>query len=80
LILTPFLLLSRLFLEPIFRLVNLRQRRMQIVVLRNIPIKDPAVVPRHIQCTVPHELLEGKRIAATIHQILAGEGVPELMD
>ena len=35
---------------------------------------------RHLQRGVAHELLEGKRIPAAVHQILPSKCVPEKVD
>ena len=46
----------------------------------DVIIVEIAVVSSHLQCGVTHKSLKGKRIAAAIHQILAGEGVTKRMD
>ena len=46
----------------------------------DVIIEQIAVVARHPQCGVTHEPLKRERIAAAIHQILAGEGVTKRMD
>ena len=46
----------------------------------DVIIEQIAVVVSHFQCGVTHEPLKGKRIAAAIHQILAGKGVTKRMD
>ena len=53
---------------------------MQVIVLSYITIEHPAIVLCHIQGAMSHQLLEGERIAATIQQILTGEGMTELVD
>ena len=59
---------------------DLCQRGELIVVSGNVSIKDVAVDFGRFQRGVSHELLEGKRIAPTIHQILTGEGMTEKVD
>ena len=56
------------------------QRRTLLVVLDDVIIEDVAVVASHLQCRVPHDLLEGECITAAVHQILPSEGVSERMD
>lgn len=50
------------------------------MVLDDVIIEDVAVVASHLQCRVPHDLLEGECITAAVHQILPSEGVSERMD
>ena len=53
---------------------------MEIVILADVAIEHPAIMLCHIQGAMSHQLLESERIAATIQQILTGEGVTELVD
>lgn len=46
----------------------------------DVIIVEITIVTSHLQCGVTHKSLKGKRIAAAIHQILAGEGVTKRMD
>ena len=46
----------------------------------DVIIVEIAIVTSHLQRGVTHESLKGKRIAAAIHQILAGEGVTKRVD
>ena len=72
--------LSVLFLYPVFWFLQLSQRRKEIIVLRNVRVKHPAIVLCHIQGAVSHQLLERERIPSAIDEILAGEGMPEFVD
>ena len=64
----------------LIRLTDLRQRGEGIEVPGDIRIEDRTVMLRHLQRGVSHELLEGERIPAAVHQILPGKGVPEKVD
>ena len=35
---------------------------------------------RHLQRGMAHELLEGERISAAVHQVLPSKGMPEKVD
>ena len=61
-------------------LCQVSQRRTLLVVFDDVIIEDVAVVASHLQCRVPHDLLEGECITAAVHQILPSEGVSERMD
>lgn len=71
---------SCLLPDSLFWLADLSQGRKGIVVLRNVSIENVAIDFGCFQRRVSHELLEGKRIAPTIHQILTGEGMTEKMN
>ena len=61
------LLFCYLFADSCFGFLQLRQGRVQIVVLAHIVVKQAAVVLGHIQGAMSHQLLQSKGIAATIH-------------
>ena len=63
-----------------FGLLQLRQGRKTVKILGNVRIVNSAVVLCHSKGVMPKELLEHKRITATINQIFAGKGVAEQMD
>ena len=63
-----------------FGLLQLRQGRKTVKIFGNIRIVNSAVVFCHSKGGMPKELLEHKRITATINQIFAGKGVAEQMD
>ena len=50
------------------------------MILDDVIVEQITVVASHLQCGVTHEPLKRERIAAAIHQILAGEGVTKRMD
>ena len=56
---------------------DLRQRGEVIIVSGNVGIEDVAIDFRGFQRGVTQQLLEGKGVAAAVHQILAGERVAE---
>ena len=78
--LASFLFRSCLLSNSLFRFADLSQGGKCIVVLRNVSIKNVAIDFGRFQRGVSHEFLEGKRIAPTIHQILAGECMAEKVD
>ena len=50
------------------------------MVLNDVIVEDIAIVSCHLQGGVSHESLKGERIAATVNQILSGEGVSKRME
>lgn len=58
----------------------LRQRGEIIIVLCQVRIINRAVVFRHGKCGMSQQLLEGKRVPATVNQILSRECVAEQVD
>ena len=50
------------------------------MILNDIIVEDIAIVSCHLQGGVSHESLKGERIAATVSQILSGEGVSKRME
>ena len=68
---------SSCFFELALALLQLRQRGKSVKVLGNVRIVNSAIVLRHGKGGMPKELLEHERIAAAVHQILAGKGVAE---
>ena len=50
------------------------------MVLDDVIIEQIAIVASHLQCRMPHDLLKGERIAATIDKVLTSEGVAERMN
>ena len=67
-------------LNLLFWLTDLRQRGEGIEVPGDVRIEDRAVMLRHLQRGVSHELLEGERISSAVHQILPSKGMPEKVD
>ena len=67
-------------LNLLIGLTDLRQRRERIKVPGDVRVKDRTVMLRHLQRRVPHELLEGERIATAVHQILSRKGMTEKVD
>ena len=63
-------------MDFLFWLFELRQRGEPVIVFGNVRIINGAIMLRHFQRGVSQLLLEHERIAAAIHQIFAGEGVP----
>ena len=53
---------------------------MEIIVFADVVVEDAAIVLRHIQGAMPHQLLEHKGISATVKKILTGEGMAELVN
>ena len=74
---TPFLLLSA---YSFLRFLKLCERRVKVIVLADVAIKNPAIVFCHVERTVSHQLLEHERISTAVQEILTGEGMPEFMD
>ena len=67
-------------LNLLIRLADLRQRRERIEVSGDVRVKDRAIMLRHLQRGVSHELLEGERISSAVHQVLPSKGMPEKVD
>ena len=60
--------------------VKFKERVKFIIYNDDVIIEDIAVVASHLQRGVSHEPLKRERIAAAVYQILAGKGMPELVD
>ena len=59
---------------------KLLQRRNTVEVLGDVRIEDGAIVFGHLKSRMAQQLLERKRIAAAVNQILSGKGVSEHME
>ena len=72
--------LSCLPVYPFAGLTELRERGTQIIVPRNVAVKDGAIMLCHLERGMSEQVLERKRITTAVHQIFPGKCMAEHMN